>query len=98
MAWRLPLRGRRRDALTPPQGQGSHLAFIEDELRRCTGVEMHPAQPEAEPSVPVRRSSEGGPANVLRRGGAYAHFRSLGGAYVHILKSIDENCAFVDRH
>jgi hypothetical protein len=23
---------------------------------------------------------------------------ALGGAYVHILKSIDENCVFVDRH
>jgi hypothetical protein len=61
-------------------------------------VEMHPVQPEAEPSVPVRRSSDGVPTNVLPSGGAYAHFRSLGGAYVHILKSIDKNCAFVDRH
>jgi hypothetical protein len=38
------------------------------------------------------------PANQLESGGAYARFRSLGGAYVHILKRIDENCAFVDCH
>jgi hypothetical protein len=44
------------------------------------------------------RSSDGFRPNVLRSGGAYAHFRSRGGTYVHILKSIDENCAFVDRH
>ena len=44
------------------------------------------------------RSSDGFRPNLLRSGGAYAHFRSRGGTYVHILKSIDENCAFVDRH
>ena len=56
-----------------------------------------PVQPEAGTICAGSAFSSGG-FWLVCNGGAYAHFRSLGGAYVHILKSIDENCAFVDRH
>jgi hypothetical protein len=69
-----------------------------DVLSSTTTMEVGIGPAEAEPSVPVRRSSDGFRLTCYEAAGAYAHFRSLGGTYVHILKSIDENCAFVDRH
>lgn len=65
----------RPDAAEPAKGR-----------RQPSSPSMRPLiEPEAGTICARPALSQGIPANVLRSGGAYAHFRSPGGAYVHVL-------------